>query len=191
MAQTAAQALDGDGWLPEGLYDGEESFRRDADEAWCLRLLASSGVGGPGSARRVLDRLVSDFRAARREDPSTRRAFYAAYHLGLLLEDPQDPGEMPDPAGLRKELEQAMEAWAAARPHGGEPASDILEWANLAASKLPPPGPDGLRRRAVDILLRFQHEDGCWRVPGARPPEAGSSFLTLRALLALSSYRDP
>ena len=187
MAEAAAQALDGDGWLPEGLYDGEERFRRDADEAWCLRLLASGSAGVPAPARRVLDRLVSDFRITRQEDPSGRQAFYAAYHLGLLLEDSQGLGEALDPAALSEELGQAINAWAAARPPGHEPASDILEWANLAASKLRYSGASDLRGRAVEILLRYQHEDGCWRVPGARPPEAGSSFLTLRALLALSS----
>ena len=191
MAEAAARALDGDGWLPEGLYEGEESFRRDADEAWCLRLLASPAGGGLGPGGRVLDRLLADLRSARKDDPAGRQVFYAAYHLGLLLEETMRLGSGIDAAALRDELTETMAAWAAARPRGGEPASDLLEWANLVTSKLPRPGASGLKRRGVEILLRHQAEDGCWRVPGARPPEAGSSFLTLRALLALSAYRDP
>ncbi|HEU5182790.1 MAG TPA: hypothetical protein VFW45_18525 [Candidatus Polarisedimenticolia bacterium] len=190
MAQAAAQALDGDGWLPEGLYEGEESFRRDADEAWCLRLLASPAGIGLNDARRVLDRLLADLRDARK-DPAGRRSFYAAYHLSLLLEETMDLGSGIDAGALREELAEAMAAWAAARPRGREPASDLLEWANLVTAKLPRLESTGLRRRGVEILLRQQGEDGCWHLPGARPPEAGSSFLTLRALLALSAYRDP
>ncbi len=185
MAAAALQALDGDAWLPEGLYEGEELFRRDADEAWCLRLLASCAGGGMAPARRVLDRLVADLRAARKEAPAGRHAFYAAYHLALLLEDSPDLGSGFDAARLQQELEATLEAWAAERPVGAERAADVLEWANLAATRLPGLDMAGLRRRAREILLRQQNEDGCWRVPGARPPEAGSSFLTLRALLAL------
>ncbi len=191
MAEAALGALDGDGWLPEGLYEGPETFRRDADEAWCLRLLASPAGGGLSDARRVLDRLLADLREARKADPAGRQSFYAAYHLGLLLEETTDLGSGIDAATLREELAETMEAWAAARPRGQEQASDLLEWANLVTSKLPRLESTGLKRRGVEILLRQQGEDGCWRVPGARPPEAGSSFLTLRALLALSAYRDP
>lgn len=191
MAREVARALDGDGWLAEGLYEGEERFRRDADEAWCLRLLASSGEDGLAPARQVLDRLVANFRQAREEDPAGRQTFYAAYHLALLLEEPLDRDSGIDAAGLRRELEEAMEAWALARPEGQEPVPDLLEWANLVTSKLPGLDSSGLRRRGVGILLRNQEESGCWRVPGARPSEAGSSFLTLRALLALSAYREP
>jgi len=191
MAQAAAQALDGDAWLPEELYDGEQRFRRDADECWCLRLLASLGNDGIGSARRVFDRVISDFRSSRREDPSGRQTFYAAYHLGLLLAESEDLGNAVDPAALRAEVEEALETWAAARPAGREQASDILEWANLATSKLPGLDRTGLRRRSLEVILRHQSADGCWRVSGAEPPQAGSSFLTLCALLALSSYREP
>ena len=190
MAREAAGALDGDAWLPVELYEGEERFRRDADEAWCLRLLASPAGGGIAPARGVLERLIADLREARNDEPAGRRAFYAAYHLALVLEESPDRSEA-DLAGLRQELEATLEGWAAARPAGAERDSELLEWANLAATRLPGLDRTGLRRRAVDILLRQQAEDGCWRVAGARPPETGSSFLTLRALLALAAYREP
>jgi len=212
MADAVARALDGDGWLPEGLYEGDERFRRDADEAWCVKLLASPAGSGMEPARRVLERLVDDFRRARSEDAAGRQTFYAAYHLGLLLEDwaPRSttpgyakegdvaggaPSRTPScaiqPADLRTRLLAALEGWAAARPAGKEEGADILEWANLATVRLEGLDRTGLPRRAVEMLLRSQREDGCWRVPGARPPEAGSSFLTLRALLALRGYREP
>jgi len=190
MARSVAQALKGDGWLPAELYDGEERFRRDADEAWCLRLLASPAGGGIGSAKQVLERVVADFHEARRSDPAGRQLFYAAYHLALLLEDSPDLGSGVEVVALRHDLEEVMEAWAAARAPGDE-AADLLEWANLVSLKLPGLERSATRRRGVQILLAHQNGDGCWRVRGARPPEAGSSFLTLRALLALSSYRDP
>ncbi len=39
MAKVAAGHLDGDDWLPGNHYDDSESFRKLADETWCVRLL--------------------------------------------------------------------------------------------------------------------------------------------------------
>ena len=191
MARAVGMALDGDGWLPGELYDGEEEFRRTADEAWCLKLLASEAGEGIATAQPALERLISDFRNSAKEDPAGRQTFYAAYHLALLLEEAKDPGKGIDESEtLRAEVEKTMEAWASTRPVGEEKREEILEWVNLATA-LPGLERSGLRRRSLNVVLRQQGDDGCWRIPGARPPETGSSFATLRALLALSSYRGP
>jgi len=89
---------------------------------------------------------------------------------------------------------QALRAWVAAHAdRGSDTLDDLVEWANLASSEaLGLLGAEGesMRLRAIGILLERQQPDGCWTIAGAKPPRLASSFLTLRALLALRHYRE-
>jgi len=199
MAGVAAAGLDGDGWIPESLYEGNERFRRDADEDWCLRLLASRAGPGIGAATGVLDRIAATFRREVAADPASDAAFYEAYHLAMVLAEVRRAGiALPERfRNLPGEIVAAFDAWTGA--HSSDPkteTADLIEWANLAtvdridvSEGTRGAGGDAaapLRARALDVLLRHQSDDGCFRIPGASPPGMGTSFLTLRALLALA-----
>jgi hypothetical protein len=195
IASVVAADRDGDGWLPEKMYAGEERFRLDADESWCLRLLASPAGPGIEEAAPVIDRIASTLHRETASDPSGSAAFYEAFHLAMVLSEAERSrkGLPSRHRPLEDDVVAAFSAWASAR--GGDAASearDILEWANLAAADLPDGvGSASLRARAIDVLLRGQSADGCFRIPGASPPGSGTSFLTLRALLALAPLRPP
>ena len=176
MARVVRDAIDGDGWLPVGFYDGEEAFRREADECWCLRTLA--GFADDSATAAVRARIIGQFRSTAEADPGSLASFYRAFHLGLALgEDPST-----DPA-LFDEITLALTRWAAAHPE-----DSLLEWVNLGSATFLR-GESGrvLSRRAIRIVLERQAQDGCWRVPGMIPEDYGSTFLTLRALAALAT----
>ncbi len=157
-----------------------------ADESWCLRLVLSTGQKTAGPDR-VLARIQREFVIRAKTDPAGTDAFYEAWHLGMLLADGITP---IDPSPIRAVFSDWADAHADPARAGG---SDIVEWANLAGSHvLDLLGDTGsaLRDRAVGILLRRQAGDGCWVIPDARPPRLASSFLTMRALMALQRYRD-
>jgi hypothetical protein len=205
MAVETEAALHGDGWLPETLYDAGDEFRLLADESWCLRLLAATGRFGR-DARRVLERHAAVFRDHARERPGATGTFYEALHLGMVLaeitpgagrsavasfaDDSTEPSLRSTRERLLVEVVAALRGWAGAHAPGGRAdPRDLLEWANLASAdvlRIPSVSAgDGLRGRAARIVLDMQQDDGCWASPGARPPRAGATFLTLRAVLAL------
>jgi hypothetical protein len=189
MAEEAGAALHGDGWLPEALYDAGDEFRLIADESWCLRLLAATGRFGR-DARRLLERHAAVFRDHARERPGDMGTFYEALHLGMVL---AEPSLRPTRPRLLDEVVAALRGWAAAHaPGGGTEPRDLLEWANLASAdvlRIPSVSAgDRLRGRAVRIVLDMQQDDGCWASPDARPPRAGATFMTLRAVLALAEW---
>lgn len=184
MAREVARALDGDGWLLDGLYDGEERFRSNADECWCLRLLVSQRVD-PSSWRPALDRISKSVLDHAERSPSDRGAFYDLWHLGMVLRE-IDTHHPKIPA-----LVAALHRWAAAHraPDGASSPDDLFEWVNLASSDLLR-GKAGveLRDEAASITLKAQDAGGCWRVPG-EASGSGTTFLTLRAMLAIAPYR--
>ncbi|HZI92965.1 MAG TPA: hypothetical protein VFE84_01875 [Patescibacteria group bacterium] len=193
MARVVADALDGDGWLPGALYDdGEERFRLAADESWCVRLLVTTHPGLGGAAR-VVDRIAGQLKRDAQADPGGRGVFYEAWHLAMALEKAG-----PAYADIRHRAVAVLRAWAllheaATDEHAERRAADIMEWANLASGDVLDPVEDrALTLRVVQILLRSQSEDGCWRFPpdSTGRAESATSFLTLRAMLALASYGD-
>jgi hypothetical protein len=201
MAQNVARAIDGDGWLPQNLYSEEERFRADADECWCLKLLASPSGPGLAGASPILARIAATLRRAATSDPGSRAAFYEAFHLGMVLEEVQRAGRIPgrgagagegdahDAQELKGEAREALRIWADRQAGASSPA--LVEWANLATCEiLDDETGKQLRRRAVEVLLEAQGKDGCWRLRGAEPASYGSSFLTLRALLGLAASRS-
>ncbi|MBI3450246.1 MAG: hypothetical protein HY049_15195 [Acidobacteria bacterium] len=187
-AREVAAAMDDGGWLPEHLYEGEERFRRSADEAWCVRLLQATGIEGT-AARKPFDRLVAEFKRDAAAAPADRGTFYEGYHLGMLVALGAAGG--PPDAALAGDIVGALRAWAAAHhPTGPAPPEDLFEWANLpTAEALRAGGGEALGDEAARVLLASQGSDGCWS-PSAKDHAApGSTFLTLRALLALAPYR--
>jgi hypothetical protein len=190
MADEAAGALHGDGWLPEALYDQGDEYRLLADEAWCLRLLAATGRLG-GASERVLERHAAAFREHARERPEATTTFYEALHLGMVLaETPLRSREKR----LLDEVVAALRGWAFAHAPGGQAdPRDALEWANLASAdvlKIPSVSArDSLRGRAVEVVLDTQGNDGCWASDGEGTPRTGVTFVTLRAVLALAQWR--
>jgi hypothetical protein len=185
MASEVAAAVEEDRWLPPGWYDAPQSYRATADEAWCLRLVAQAGRLDAATAR-VQARLGAEFEKTSTTHPTGDDAFYAAWHLGMLAAD----GNRRIDVGS---ILATLRAWAEAHEQSGRAGrEDILEWANLASSDaLSLRGPEGraLRDRALRILLDHQGKDGCWSIPGVAPANLASSFLTLRALVALQLYR--
>jgi hypothetical protein len=172
MAREVAAAVEEDRWLPPRWYDGPQSFRATADEAWCLRLVAQAG-GMDNATAAVQARLGAEFESTGAGDPAGDAAFYEAWHLGMLSADGR--------------ILATLRAWAEAHERSGHAGQeDILEWANLASSDVLP---RTLRERALRILLDHQRKDGCWSIPGVVPANLASSFLTLRALVALQLYR--
>jgi len=190
MATEAAAAIDGDHWLLPKWYDDAESYRAPADEAWCLRLLAStSRFDDPAS--RVMDRIVSEWRSHRREDPGGTAAYYEAWHLEMVVSELLDRASPPDARWTRlsDEIADGLRVWAEAHAAMGAAGdarrADLLEWINLVTAERIAPG---LRLQAAEVLLATQEGDGCWRIPGGRHPNSATSFTTLRGLLALRRY---
>jgi hypothetical protein len=185
MAREVAAAVEEDRWLPPGWYDGPQSYRATADEAWCLRLVEQAGRLDAATAR-VQARLGVEFEKTGTTDPTGDDAFYEAWHLGMLAADSNRRIDVDS-------IISTLRAWAEAHEQSGRAGrEDILEWANLASSDvLSLPGLEGrtLRDRALRILLDHQGKDGCWSIPGVVPANLASSFLTLRALVALQLYR--
>jgi hypothetical protein len=191
MAAEAAAALHGDGWLPKALYDAGDEYRLVADESWCLRLLAATGRLKKSPVR-VFERHMATLRDHTREQPGAAGTLYEALHLGMVLAEFASH-TAGDPLEARDEVVAALQGWAAARaPDGRTDPRDVLEWANLASAdilRVPPVSArDNLRRRAARAILDMQEDDGCWVIPGQRPPRAGATFVTLRALLALAPW---
>lgn len=191
MAGIVASAIDDDGWLPEGLYGGAERFRRDADESWCLRLLASKAGPGLDAGAAVLNRIAKTLREAVTSAPPERGTFYVAYHLAMVLAEASSRGGLdPDRAALEREITSVLVSWAASRPESTVKPGDVPEWINLASLEMGAgQDVDRLRERAIEVVLSGQSEDGCFGVPGTAPSRKGSSFFTLRALLALARER--
>jgi hypothetical protein len=202
MAREAAGVIEGDRWLPPGWYEEGEAFRALADESWCVRFLTSGPVASearelPRAARPVLERLASEFRSRAVEAPAATGTFYEALHVGMVLAEAGSaaPARIVGSAGgagppLAEVVLAVLRRWAG--DHAGPSEPDVLEWANLAASEiLRASGEAGrpLREQAISVLLDRQEDDGCWAIPGAKPPDTASGFATLRALLALQAYR--
>jgi hypothetical protein len=185
MAREVAAAVEEDRWLPPGWYEGPQSYRATADEAWCLRLVEQAGRFDAATAR-VQERLGVEFEKTGTTDPTGDDAFYEAWHLGMLAADSHRRVDVDS-------ILSTLRAWAEAHEQSGRAGrEDILEWANLASSDvLSLRGVEGrtLRDRALRILLDHQGKDGCWSIPGVVPANLASSFLTLRALVALQLYR--
>jgi hypothetical protein len=184
MAATVADAVKDDAWLPEGLYDGEQAFRRSADECWCLRMLAEASPPFPTPSP-VAWRIASTLGRSASMDPGGRGVFYEALHLGMALEKAE-----PAFAPAAREAAAALMGWA--RAHAGDETRgrSLPEWINLAsAAWLDPLGGAEARAAALARVVASQDADGCWRLPGAEPADYASSFVTLRALLALAPYR--
>lgn len=182
-AELAQAALGPDGWLIPGLYTNQERFRALADESWCLRLLAAQDLESVES-RAAFERSKAIAAQERQTDPAGRATFYDAWHLAML------PQAQADHA-LAGELRETFRAWAEAHHDLTHPSADLVEWANLATLGLmhqPESRPQ--LERAIAVLLDTQGDDGCWRVPGAKPAERGTVFVSLRALLALALYRE-
>jgi hypothetical protein len=134
MAREAAEAIDGDGWIPPGWYEGAEKFRAATDESWCLRLLAATHRLDTASSR-VLDRIIAEFRSRAREAPHDRQrllgldasrarareasadagAFYEAWHLGMVgaeIIDRENEQEIVRARAFVEEAVRAMQGWA-------------------------------------------------------------------------------
>lgn len=183
MADVAAEHLDGDDWLPENHYDDGQSFRKLADETWCVRLLRFASRPGrrqfPRLARVALRR---GWDLLEQERPVEFRV-NVALHMLYMLDDLDDRSLRDDRNSLQELLLVAAE--------DPEIEGDMLTQANvldaLASSEDVP-----VRSLAAlaDRLLRHQEADGGWH---SRIGETGTGlrvFTTMRALLALTRYGE-
>ena len=181
MAEVAAAHLDGDDWLPDNHYADEESFRKLADETWCVRLLESASRGGRREVPRLTRLALRRGRALLEEDRPAEFRANVALHLLYLVDDGGGRSLRADRESLRFLLLEFAADPALER--------DTLTQANILQA-LASTG-DVSRSALKEIaerLLRHQDEDGGWH---SRVGETGTGlrvFTTMRALLALAEY---
>jgi len=182
MARVVAGHLDGDGWLAEDYYDPPQSFRKLADETWCVGLLAVAG-DDPALAGKLVRVLVTRARDRLGEPLSAEARVNIALHLVYLLMRAEDPT-----------FEEALAYFIDQLDHSArDPAleSDLLTQANILEALARSGRVERTRLSAfAKILVANQEPDGGWH---SRIGEQGSSlrvFTSLRALLALKRYRD-
>jgi hypothetical protein len=181
MAGVAAAHLDGDDWLPDNHYDDLQSFRKLADETWCVRLLQFASRPGrrqvPRLARAALDR----GRELLAQDRPLEFRVNVALHLLYLLNDLDDRSLRGDRDPLEKLL------LAAAEDPGIQ--NDLLSQANileaLASGK---DVPEPALRPLAERLLSHQEDDGGWHSMVGETGTGLRVFTTMRALLALTGY---
>ena len=181
MADVVAAHLDGDDWLPDNHYPDEESFRKLADETWCVRLLDSASRGGRREVPRLTRLALRRGLAFLEEDRPAEVRANVGLHLLYLVDDVGGRSLRADRERLRNLLLEF-----AADP---ELRNDSLTQANiLQALAFSGDLPKCAVKDIAERLLRHQEEDGGWH---SRVEETGTSlrvFTTMRALLALAEY---
>lgn len=181
MADVVSGHLGSDGWLAEDYYEKHESFRRLADESWCVRLLRFASPPGRSRIAPLARSLVEQADRFLKSNPRIEHRVNVALHLVYLLRELGDPRFAPELLRMLAVLEQAA----------GDPRieSDLLTQANLLEALAGIPEADEpLLRVVARRLTRNQQPDGGWY---SRIGESGSSlrvFTTMRAVLALSRY---
>ena len=182
MARVVAEHLNGEDWLAEDFYDPAQSYRKLADETWCVALLAVAGEDSDLvdrlvrlSVKRARDRLGEPLDAEVRAN--------IVLHVVYLLTRVADPS-------LDDELDYFIEQLDRAER---DPAleGDLLTQANILEA-LARSGRVKIAQlgEMAKVLLTNQEIDGGWH---SRIGEQGSAFrvfTSLRALLALKRYED-
>jgi len=181
MADVVAAHLDGDDWLPAEHYGNAQSFRKLADESWCVRLLRFASRPGRRQVPHLLQVSLQRGRDLLGQERPVEFRVNVALHLLYLLNDLRDKSLRAE----RRSLHELLLA-ASADP---EMQQDLLTQANiLEALAASGDVPRGALQPLADRLLRHQEADGGWH---SRVGEAGTGlrvFTTMRALLALVEY---
>lgn len=181
MADLVAAHLDGDDWLPDNHYPDEESFRKLADETWCVRLLESASRAGRRDVPRLTHLSLQRGRALLQEDRPAEFRANVGLHLLYLVDDVGGRSLRAEREFFRNLLLESA----------ADPAlrSDSLTQANILQALVSSGGvPKGAVRDIAERLLRHQEEDGGWH---SRVGETGTSLrvlTTMRVLLALTQY---
>jgi hypothetical protein len=182
MARVVAGHLDGEDWLAEDFYDPAQSFRKLADETWCVALLAVAGED-PVLVDKLVRLSVTRARGRLGESLSAEVRANIALHLVYLLTRVGDPTLDEELVYFIEQLDRSAQ----------DPAleSDLLSQANILEA-LARSGRVKSERldEIAKMLLANQESDGGWH---SRVGEQGSAlrvFTSLRALLALKRYED-
>lgn len=185
FAKTALANLDASGnWMADDFY-AQDLWRNTADESWCLRLLAVTGEGSdrlPTLTEKFLKDVTED--TLNITNPLTGSESIAVlYHaLAVVRELPSD---------LATKHEGEINTFRVQFIGNAEHTlftSNALLVANALETLAADRTDSDLQLELVRWLLDHQQKGGFWEaVPGE---ENGRVFTTLRAMIALATYRN-
>ncbi|MFH1409684.1 MAG: hypothetical protein ABIH34_07270, partial [Nanoarchaeota archaeon] len=169
MAQTVLETYNDGHWLSDDYYQGESSFRRLADESWCVRLLLATS---PGTDEPV-DMIVEETLILHESPVSDLAKMIGTLHTLFVLHDAKD---------ARLSLYQDY-----VYQHIPLIEEDTLTLANVMDALLQTGFPKEKLSSVQKDLVSRQHEEGFWY---ANPDEEKNAhvFTTFRAVSALARY---
>ncbi|MBZ5638454.1 MAG: hypothetical protein LAO51_06795 [Acidobacteriia bacterium] len=190
LARVLVSGLDGDGWLPANLYTGEQSFRLLADESWAARAVLVSGIDPPLGNGLVLRIGKEALLRVGRPQSSVARANLVVLALDALRDLRESTGGAPGGDPKVDRMRRGLVEEGVRLLGDSELEDSTLTLANLLGSL----APEGEARReslepGVRTLLAGQDHYGGWSEARGTGGSSGRVFTTLRAMLALATYR--
>ena len=178
MAEQAVSFLnDQDRWLAAGLYT-DDRWRNIADETWCLRLLAVTGVAADRLPA-LTERKAAEAREFLKTEQDASAKLGAIYHILALA---ADTGNALDQATVTEFQQAGAQLYAS-----GSFSGNAMSLANLLEVLLLSGYTDRSLLAGLAYQLRgLQNVDGSWRVGAGDYPV----FVTLRTLNALTLSRQ-
>lgn len=164
-------------WIADDYYQ-DDRWRNIADETWCLRLAAETGIL-PDRLGNMIDRKIIETREFLKSNEPANAKLGVLYHMLLLL----STKGAPDQPEVRAEFQSD----AAAIAQTGALDQDPIALGNLLEA-MAASGYSDQQFLAVAArhLLALQGADAAWQNSGANRYPV---FTTLRALAGLTAYR--
>lgn len=185
FAKTALSNLDDSGnWMADDFYT-QDVWRNTADESWCLRLLAVTGEGSDqltALGEKFFKDVADNTADAVNPLPGPEQIAVLYHALAVVRDLPTDLNERHEQqiAELQKRFQEQTRQTLF--------TSNALLVANALETLAADRTDFDLQRELVRWLLENQQEGGFWEAaPGE---ESGRVFTTLRAMIALATYRN-
>ncbi len=188
MGRVVAKGRDGNGWLPDDLYTGDEAFRRLADESWAARAVL---VADPASGLEAIRSTCLQTTAAlRTETAPIPRANLVIHALEALadLPPPSRTGTDHAPDAVLDAARVSFRDEAVRLLGTAEIRHDTLTLGNLVGALARIPETSAALAPSVAEMLRRQDEAGCWNATLDPRDTNGRVFATLRSVLVLGRY---
>ena len=184
MARVVEKGRDGNGWLPDDLYIGDQAFRRLADESWAARaVLIADPAAGAEAIRETCRQTAA---ALRTEASPSVRANLVIHALEALADLPPPRKGTPDAfldtvrVGFRDEAVRLLGT--------AEIRHDTLTMGNLVGALARFPDTTEALAPSIAELRRSQDESGCWNATLDSRDTDARVFATLRSVLVLGRY---
>jgi len=174
-------------WLNEFHYQGDDYFRRLADESWCVRHIYKTRVE-PEMLPKYVSTLIDETDKVKSSRATLAARVTGVIHTVYVLGDIVNQEESV-PMAYREKLKEYQD-FAFSSLKEPQLKNDTLTIANVLDALLHSGYPKEELDRYVGILERRQTSEGFWYPNVADEEKMAHVFTTFRVVLALERYEQ-